>query len=71
MGSSGTTATDPAFASVQLLTIGHVAELLRVHRRTVWRLVASGTLPAPLRLAAKTVRWRLADLERALQEAAK
>ena len=69
MGSSGTTATDPALSGVRLLSIGEVAALCGVHKRTVWRLVAAGTLPPPLRLGPKTLRWRLADLEAAIRGA--
>ena len=52
---------------VTLLDVRRVAELLGVHTRTVWRLVATNELPKPVRLGAKTVRWRLSDLERYIQ----
>lgn len=47
---------------LQLLKAADVARLLRVSVRQVWRLVASGALPEPVKLAARTVRWREADL---------
>ena len=52
----------------QLLDIREVAELLRVHPRTLWRLAAQAEagqseFPRPLRIGPKTVRWRLADLQ--------
>lgn len=56
-------------AHVILLDVRKVAQLLGVHQRTIWRMVASGDLPAPIRLGAKTVRWRLLDLERHIQNA--
>lgn len=33
-----------------LLTDGEVAKILKVHRATVWRRVADGSLPKPIRL---------------------
>jgi len=59
--------TDPALAGVRLLSIRDVAALLAVHPRTIWRLVATGVLPPPVRLGRRTLRWRLSDIERALQ----
>ena len=47
----------------QLLTVKDVAAMLKIHPRTVWRMSATGDIPAPLRLAAKTIRWRLKDIE--------
>ena len=58
-----TTGDTDELASVKLLDVRTVAKLLSVHQRTVWRLVASGELPQPIRLGTKTVRWRLSDLE--------
>ena len=42
-----------------LLTISDLAGLLKVHRRTVERMVVAGELPAPLRLVGEP-RWRRA-----------
>ena len=47
----------------ELLTVKDVAELLKVHVRSVWRLAATGDIPEPIRLGPKTVRWRVVDLE--------
>ena len=46
-----------------LLRVEQVAERLSVARRTVWRWLAQGRLPPPLRLSPGCVRWRAADIE--------
>jgi predicted DNA-binding transcriptional regulator AlpA len=48
---------------LELLSAKDVAEMLRVSRRTVFRLRARGDLPAPVELSANIVRWRVADLQ--------
>jgi excisionase family DNA binding protein len=49
-----------------LLTAAEVARRLSITTRTLFRLVAAGVLPAPLRFSRKLVRWRAADLDRFL-----
>lgn len=39
-----------------LLTAAQVANLLQVSKRTLWRLLSAGVLPAPLRIG-KSTRW--------------
>jgi predicted DNA-binding transcriptional regulator AlpA len=41
----------------ELMTVKQVAAVLTVTPRTVWRWVAQGALPRPLRLSAGCVRW--------------
>jgi len=45
----------------RLLTVREVAARLGVSGRQVWKLCASGRLPAPVRLA-RSVRWRESDI---------
>jgi excisionase family DNA binding protein len=52
----------------QLLTVREVADLMRVSRRTVWRWVAQGRLPGPVRYSRTCVRWK-ASVVRAYLEA--
>jgi len=52
----------------QLLTVKDVASILAIAPRSVWRLSATGQLARPLRLGAKTLRWRLRDIQRYLAE---
>jgi len=54
-----------------LLTVKTVAGILGIHVRTVWRLAAmaemgEGSFPKPIRIGAKTIRWRRSDLEQYL-----
>ncbi|MFO0839908.1 MAG: helix-turn-helix domain-containing protein [Phycisphaerae bacterium] len=44
-----------------LLTVQQVAKLLNISCRQVYKLVASGRLPVPVRLG-RSVRWRESDL---------
>lgn len=54
---------DPGFAKATLLKAREVADLLGIHERTVWRMVSAGTLPEPIRVGDRSVRWRLVDIE--------
>lgn len=58
--SPATTPLEPFLSAKQ------VANLLGIARRTIWRYVATGLLPEPIRLNARVVRWRRTDLESAL-----
>ncbi len=49
-----------------LLTSQQVADRLAVSVRTLWRLLARGDLPQPIRYNRKLVRWKAADVERYL-----
>jgi predicted DNA-binding transcriptional regulator AlpA len=62
------TQTLAASADVQLLDVREVAGLLRMHPRSIWRLAAQAeaglcNFPQPLRIAPKTIRWRLSDVQ--------
>lgn len=47
-----------------LLTSQQVAERLAMSVRTVWRLVAAGKFPQPVRYNRKLVRWKSVDVDR-------
>jgi excisionase family DNA binding protein len=51
----------------ELLTSQQVAERLSVSVRTLWRLVASGKFPQPIRYNRKLVRWKAAELNRYIE----
>lgn len=57
-------AKSPSPAPVEnvLLNSRDVAAALRISQRTVWKLVANGTLPKPCRLMGST-RWLKSDIE--------
>lgn len=47
---------------MQLLKDSEVARRLGVSRRQVWKLLAAGKLPEPVRVGG-SVRWREADID--------
>jgi predicted DNA-binding transcriptional regulator AlpA len=55
----------------EFLTVDEVADRLRVGKRTVWRWVARGSMPQPLRFSTICVRWRIADIDRFIEEVAR
>ena len=46
----------------EVYTASDVAALLRVSRRTVFRLRSRGILPAPVEIGGNIVRWRGTDI---------
>ena len=56
-------------AANDLLTVKEVAKRLRVGVRTVWRWVAIGKLPEPMRFTSSTVRWKPEDIQTFLDKA--
>lgn len=55
---------------VAVVNVREVAELLGVCVRSVWRMSLKGEIPAPIRLGARVVRWRLSDLREHLDRKA-
>ena len=53
-----------------LIPVRTVAEILGVHRATVYRMAARGDLPRPLRIAGLT-RWKREDIEALIEDAAR
>jgi len=49
-----------------LVDVKMVAALLDVHPNSVWRLSRSGKLPAPVKVAEQTTRWRVGDLRKSI-----
>lgn len=45
-----------------LITADDLAAMLKVSTRTLWRLLAKGELPEPVRIGGST-RWRLDDVQ--------
>lgn len=50
-----------------LLTPGQVADMLRVTKRTLWRMAKQDGFPQPVRLTRKTVRWRAVEVKQYLE----
>ena len=57
---------EPAVGA-ELLTSQQVAEMLSVSVRTLWRLVASGKFPQPVRYNRKLVRWKSTEVIRYIE----
>ena len=51
-----------------LIAAAEVARLLGISIRTVWRMRDAGTLPQPLRLGNKLVRWQRGDIANYLND---
>lgn len=61
--------TPPAFTSEHaLLTAAESAAFVRIGLSTFWNLVRTGRFPQPLRVMPKSPRWRLSDLQDALEK---
>jgi predicted DNA-binding transcriptional regulator AlpA len=60
----------PALSVEQLLTTREVAGCLRVSTRTVWRYVAQGLLPEPIRLSSQKCVWPESAVKAFLQRRA-
>jgi len=58
-----TTHLEPKAAG-ELMTSQQVADRLAVSVRTLWRLVAKGSFPQPIRYNRKLVRWKSTDVNR-------
>lgn len=50
-------------ASVRLLTVTQVAQLLVISVRQVWRLEKDGLIPKAVTIGTRTRRWRLTDMQ--------
>ena len=46
----------------RLLSVDDVAEVLRISKRTVWRLLSLGELPSPVSIG-RSRRWLAADVD--------
>jgi prophage regulatory protein len=64
-----TTTSVPSLPAPKLwLDARGVARLLSIGVRTLWRMVAQGKLPQPIRLNRKLVRWNYAELTQFIQD---
>lgn len=54
--------TSIATVAPEFVSADDLAAMLRVSRRTVFRLRQRGALPAPVEVARNIVRWRLSDV---------
>jgi excisionase family DNA binding protein len=54
-------------SGAELLTSQQVANKLAVSVRTLWRLVAAGKFPQPIRYNRKLVRWKSTEVSRYIE----
>jgi prophage regulatory protein len=54
--------------SVQVYRLKEVRALIGLSTASIYRMVAAGTFPKPIRIGAKAIAWREADLEAWLAE---
>jgi predicted DNA-binding transcriptional regulator AlpA len=52
----------------EFITADEFAAILRVSKRTLFRLKAKGVLPPPLQVSTNTIRWEVADVRAYLDE---
>lgn len=45
-----------------LISADELSKMLRISKRTLWRLLSAGRLPRPVRFGG-SVRWRLSDVK--------
>ena len=60
-------ATMETETTAELWTVKDLAAALKLGRRTIWRMVSTGSIPQPIRLG-RSVRWRRATIEAWLAE---
>ena len=51
-----------------LLKVAEVSDLVKLARPTIYRMMAAGKFPRPVKLGARAVRWRRADVETWIEE---
>ena len=51
----------------RILRRDEVSELTGLRRATIYKKVADGSFPTPIRLGARSVGWRLSDIDAWLQ----
>jgi predicted DNA-binding transcriptional regulator AlpA len=53
-------------AAAKLLKIAQLAAMLDLSQRTIWRYVAEGKLPEPVRFSRVCVRWKPEEVQEAV-----
>lgn len=53
---------DPALNAQRLIRLAEVATMLGIGRSTIYKYVGEGSIPAPVKVGFRSVRWKLADV---------
>jgi predicted DNA-binding transcriptional regulator AlpA len=54
--------TESTNPNIQFLTAADLSKLLRLAKRTIFRLKSSGKLPQPIKIGGAAIRWRESDI---------
>ncbi len=55
--------TSPVMRARMLIRLAEACELIGVSRSTVYKWVAAGRFPAPVRVSERAIRWRVDEIE--------
>jgi prophage regulatory protein len=53
---------DPKLHAQRLLRLAEVSTMIGLKRSSIYRYVADGQFPAPIKVGERSVRWKLADV---------
>jgi prophage regulatory protein len=53
---------DPALNAQRLLRLAEVSTMIGLKRSSIYRYVADGRFPAPIKVGERSVRWKLVDV---------
>lgn len=67
---NGKTGPGSALDESRWVKVSDLCRLTSLSRRTVFRLLAQGRIPEPVRLGPRLLRWRARDVEKFLEQGA-
>ena len=55
---------------LELLTAPEVAAILRIHAKSIWRLVRDSGFPKPIKISPRITRWRRSEVNAFIEKRA-